>query len=244
MLSTAGDNIMPEPTLWRYMSFTKFLWLIQNKKLWFARADTLNDLWEMALAGEQLEHVILRRPIPSLDSVEPEEPILDRAKRINKYWRETTYISCWSSADHESYALWRIFCGSTDGIAISTPTRRLHEALGKVTLHVVKYNEPGAERRTPTAIELATRKRLMFEYEREVRAIATVDTPDPRLCKGEFGFTYDIEPGDLIKSIAVHPEADATLMDAVIRAVDDYVPKLKDKVTWSAMREPPPLLKK
>lgn len=49
--------------LWRYMSFPKFLWLIQNRKLWLSRADKLNDPWELALAGDQLEHVILRRPI-------------------------------------------------------------------------------------------------------------------------------------------------------------------------------------
>jgi hypothetical protein len=33
-------------------------------------------------------------------------------------------------------------------------------------------------------------------------------------------------------------------MDIVVRAVADYAPKLKNKVAWSAMREPPPLLKK
>jgi hypothetical protein len=231
-------------TLWRYMSFAKFLWLIQYRKLWLARADTLNDLWELALAGDQLEYVISRRPLRHLHSTEPEEPIIERAIRINKLWRETTFISCWSSADHESYALWKLFCGSSDGIAVSVPRRRLQGAFGKVKLYVVTYDNPGSQMRTPNAIDLATKKRLMFEYEREVRAIATTDTSDPKLTKGEFGFTYDVDPEDLIASIAVHPEADGTLMEAVIRAVDDYAPKLKDKVTWSAMREPPPLLKK
>jgi hypothetical protein len=245
------ENLDDEPkrpthltrTLWRYMSFAKFLWLIQNKKLWLARADTLNDPWELALAGDQLDYVILRRPITPLGPKTPEEPIRERAIRINKEWRETTFISCWSSADHESYALWKLFCGSNDGVAIAVATRSLGLALGNVKLYVVTYDKPGTTLRTPSALDLATKKRLMFEYEREVRAIATVDTPNPKLGKGEFGFTYDIEPEELIFSIAVHPEADSTLMDAVMRAVDDYVPKLRDKVTWSAMREPPPLLR-
>jgi hypothetical protein len=51
-------------------------------------------------------------------------------------------------------------------------------ALGNVKLYVVEYCEPGSEIRTPTALELARKKRLMFEYEREVRAIATIDTSD------------------------------------------------------------------
>jgi hypothetical protein len=231
-------------TLWRYMSFAKFLWLLQNKKLWLARADTLNDPWELALAGDQLQHVILRQPIRHLGSSEPEENIIDRAVRINKLWRESTFISCWSSAEHESYALWKLFCGSTDGVAICVPLRSLQLALGNVKLYVVTYDNPGTELRTPNALSLATKKRLMFDYEREVRAIATTETSDPKLMKGEFGFTYDIEPEALIKSIAIHPEADSTLMEAVARAVDDYAPKLRGKVTWSAMREPPPLLKK
>jgi hypothetical protein len=66
-------------TLWRYMGLARFLWLLQNKKLWLARADTLNDPWALALAAEQLEHVILRRPIKPLESIEPEEPIEERA---------------------------------------------------------------------------------------------------------------------------------------------------------------------
>ncbi len=176
-------------TLWRYMSFAKFLWLLQNKRLWLARADTLNDPWELALAGDQLDHVILRRPIRPLHSTEPEEPIMDRAVRINKLWRETTFINCWSSAEHESYALWKLFCGSSDGVAICVPTRSLKQAFGNVKLYAVTYDKPGTELRTPTAMDLATKKRLMFNYEREVRAIATIDTSDPNLGKGEFGLT-------------------------------------------------------
>jgi hypothetical protein len=231
-------------TLWRYMSFTRFLWMLQRKKLWLARADTLNDPWELALAGDQLEHVILRRPIRPLDSKEPEEPIRERARRINKLWRETTYISCWSSADHESYALWRVFCSSNEGVAVSTSTRSLMKAVGNVKLYVVTYCEPGIEIKTPTALQLATKKRVMFDYEREVRAVATTETQDPKLTKGEFGFEYIIDPEALINSIAVHPEAEPALFDTILRAVDDYAPKLRNSVSWSTMREPPPLLKK
>ncbi len=66
-------------------------------------------------------------------------------------------------------------------------------------LYVVAYDEPGTEIKTPTPEGLATRKRLMFEYEREVRAIAFPDTSDPKLNKGEFGFTYDIDPEQLVE---------------------------------------------
>jgi hypothetical protein len=228
--------------LWRYMSLSKFLWLIQNKKLWFSRADKLNDPWELALAGDQLDHVILRRPIQPMAGSVPEEPVLERARRINRQWRETTFISCWSSSDHESYALWKIFCGSSDGVAIRCPTYNLTRLVPGLHWYAVTYDEPGTEIVTPTPTALATRKRLMFKYEQEVRAIITDNRMEHSITRYEFGCTCDFDPERLISSVAVHPEADSTLMDAVVRAVGDYAQKLSGKVAWSAMRESPPLL--
>jgi len=49
--------------VWRYMSFSKFVWTIQNKCLWLSRADLLGDPWEISLSGEQLQLVINRHPI-------------------------------------------------------------------------------------------------------------------------------------------------------------------------------------
>src|ERR1700738_1137172 len=91
---------------------------------------------------------------------------------------------------------YRSFGGEVE--ASSTPTicrlpdSRRHQLwaiapLENIKLYVVTYDQPGTTLRTPTALDLATKKRLMFEYEREVRAIATVDTPNPKLGKGEFG---------------------------------------------------------
>ena len=35
--------------LWRYMSFSRFMWLLQRRSLWIGRSDTLNDPWELAI---------------------------------------------------------------------------------------------------------------------------------------------------------------------------------------------------
>ena len=39
----------PGQKLWRYMSFSRFMWLLQRKLLWIGRSDTLNDPWELAI---------------------------------------------------------------------------------------------------------------------------------------------------------------------------------------------------
>jgi len=47
----------------RYMSFSRFVWLLQFKQLWMARVDLLGDPWEMVLAGGQLAHVLTMLPL-------------------------------------------------------------------------------------------------------------------------------------------------------------------------------------
>jgi hypothetical protein len=79
--------------VWRYMSFAKFVWSIQNKSLWLSRADLLGDPWEISLSGEQLQLVIDRHPITPIDEA-PRETAKERAKRIIDLWRNNTFINC------------------------------------------------------------------------------------------------------------------------------------------------------
>ena len=82
--------------VWRYMSFAKFVWTIQNKCLWLSRADLLGDPWEISLSGEQLQLVIDRQPITPVGEA-PKETAEERAERIINLWRSNTFISCWNS---------------------------------------------------------------------------------------------------------------------------------------------------
>src|SRR5882724_2453257 len=111
--------------VWRYFSFARFSWLLQRKQLWLSRADLLGDPWEIALAGKQLEHVVRYHPIsPITEPVRP-EGAMDRSRRVIKLWRQNTFVSCWCCLDHESHALWRIYCASAEGVAIQTTLAKL-----------------------------------------------------------------------------------------------------------------------
>jgi hypothetical protein len=221
------------------MGFSRFVWLLQNKQLWLSRADMLNDPWEMALAGEQLAHVIARHPplmIP-LPAKLPESAI-DRSKRIAKLWRQTTFISCWSASDHESHALWRIYCGPTEGVAIQTTFGRLRKSVDGLPLYPVTYETPGSRRRTPTPIDLFTKKRPMYEYEHEVRIVFA---GEGEIENDVIGHRIKWDPEKSVELIRVHPEADHSFMQTVAAAVEHYAPALKHHVAWSAMKERPPL---
>src|SRR5580658_10265948 len=109
---TASDSMSNDAEkVWRYMSFSRFVWLLQKKRLWLSRADRLGDPWEISLAGDQLQHVIGRDPISPIGEPKAESAVL-RSARIIKQWRQEIFVNCWNSSDYESHALWRIYCGS------------------------------------------------------------------------------------------------------------------------------------
>jgi hypothetical protein len=130
-------------TVWRYMSFSKFVWTIQNRCLWLSRADLLGDPWEISLSGEQLRLVINRHPISPIG--EPRrESAAERAERIVNFWRNKTFINCWNMSEHESNALWQIYCKNTDGVVLQTSFEKLDSIKGKYSLHQVTYPIPGS----------------------------------------------------------------------------------------------------
>jgi hypothetical protein len=241
---TADKPMSDDAKVWRYMSFSRFIWLLQKKQLWLSRADRLGDPWEISLANNQLEHVISRHPItPITEGIRPRENAMQRSVRINKLWRQRTFVSCWNASDHESHALWRIYCGSSDGVALQTTFDRLRESVGGLPVYRVAYEIPGMRKQTPTLVDLVTKKRPMFAYEQEVRVVRDATT-EPIHEQEVLGHTLEWNPDLILQSVLIHPEADFSFMETVTAAVAHYAPALKDSVVWSAMREPPPLLKR
>jgi hypothetical protein len=134
-------NMDDAQIIWRYLPFSRFVWFLQKKSLWLGRVDTFPDPWEVSLTQNQIEFLEARHPISTLGSPSIETSF-DRAKRINAQWRVDTYVNCWSASDHESHALWRIFCGPSEGVAIQTTLGKLRRTLDNIPVHPVVYDEP------------------------------------------------------------------------------------------------------
>jgi hypothetical protein len=223
--------------LWRYMSFARFVWLLQMKQLWLSRADLLGDPWEITLAGEQLAHVISRHPPPNILSRKVHESAVQRSERIIKFWRRTTFVNCWSASSHESHALWRIYCPSNEGVAIQTTLTTLKDSVEPYSLVRVTYELPGQNKVTPTRSDLVSKKRPMFAYEQEVRVVRFDDAePTPEI----FGQRLDWSPESNVESIRIHPEADNSFMETVTTEVERHAPALKNCIAWSDMNAAPP----
>uniref|UniRef100_Q07I65 DUF2971 domain-containing protein n=1 Tax=Rhodopseudomonas palustris (strain BisA53) TaxID=316055 RepID=Q07I65_RHOP5 len=226
--------------VWRYMTFSRFIWLLQKKALWLSRVDRLDDAWEMALAGAQLNHTISTAPISPIDEMQTEKP-MERARKIVALWRNTTFVNCWSGFGPESHALWRVFCGPTEGVAIRTTLMALKQSVPQLNVVRVEYREPGVYRVTPTREELVSVKRKSFEYEQEIRIVGTNETFDPSIIKAEMGLQVPFDFEKTVHGIVVHPAADQSFFDTVVGAVDRWAPTLTNRVAWSHMREKPPL---
>ncbi|MGA8139733.1 MAG: hypothetical protein WB948_03535 [Desulfobaccales bacterium] len=228
--------------VWRYMTFSRFVWLLQKKQLWLSRADLLGDPWEISLAGNQLEHVIARHPIIPLPYPEKmPETAMQRAKRIIKIWRRQTFVCCWSAGEHESHALWRIYCGNVEGVVVQTTMVKLIESVGGLPVYRVSYEKPGGRKQTPTLSDLVTKKRPAFAYEREVRVVLSTDQKDGAGSEQEIlGHGLDWDPEKNLEQIRIHPEADTCFMETVAVLVELYAPALKDRVAWSEINARPP----
>ena len=232
--------------IWRYMSFGRFVWMLHSKQLWLPRIDMLGDSWELSLSGEQLAHVVSRYPLTPIDEPRtgPRETAIERSRRIIHAWRRCTFVSCWTAAEHESHALWRIHCrSSSEGVAVQTTLSRLRDSVEPLPIHRVMYREAGSLRQTPGLIQLATEKRPMFAYEKEIRIVyRTRESLDDRddESRQKPGVGIDWSPEDVLKGVFVHPDADASFMEAVAGVVGRYAPTLESKVAWSAMQARPP----
>ena len=161
----------------------------------------------------------------------------ERAERIINLWRNRTFVSCWNKSEHESNALWKIYCKDKDGVVIQTTYEKLKAISGAYSLYPVTYQTPGINEKTPTHFDLVTKKRPMFTYEEEVRIVHFDENNEESDRKG-IALEFDFE--NLIESVVVHPEANQSVFDSVQKLVNSYVPKFRGKVEWSGMKLSPP----
>lgn len=232
-------TLPPTIRVWRYMSFAKLVWMLQQKQLWLSSAEQLEDKWEIMPHGPQLNTIINDRP-PSVSAAEA----MDKAAQDVAEFRKQTFINCWTACEHESHALWRIYCPSAEGVAIQTTLKRLRESVGLPILEV-SYGPPEADSIATTAETLAAQKRPMFAYEQEIRIVLVKDLDDPdhpeRRTIGA-GLAWD--PELHLENIWVHPEAPFWYMETVTETVRRLAPRLAHEgtplVPWSSMNSSPP----
>jgi hypothetical protein len=202
------------------MDFAKFLSMLKQKGLYFAKADRLEDPFEgaMGLARregawdnyylEYFRHMVAT-PLPGSAVLSPED-IERNAQRLLAELKagnlrdRSSLVSCWHANTVESEALWRLYCPPhAAGVAIRTTAGALWAAtseepsvlIGRV--HYVDFRTHYADLQ-----ERIFCKRLPLAHENEVRAVIR-DNLDSSIS----GRLVSCELASLIECVIVSPFA-------------------------------------
>lgn len=226
--------------LWRYMSFEKFVNLLETKGLFFTRADKFDDPFEGFTPPSVTEHY--KRTIGDIAIL----------KKFQENWHKYTLCSCWHHAVEESMAMWEKYHMHNSGIAIKTTFGDFKNCfveyddvfLGKVEyINPYEYPVPQNINEMSMLYTWYFHKRKPFEYEREFRAIVAryprpfMDYIDkhgnlinaditfeknrfPDTCK--IGIPFKVEVNTLIGEVITSPYVDDWITETVRSVVYQY----------------------
>src|SRR5215203_3143565 len=148
----------PSVKVWRYLDLPRFIWMLSTGALAFARVDTLEDPFEGSIPSAVYDRWI--------------DQHADLVETAQKGLRKQAFVSCWHANNTESEAMWRLYCGSREGIALQTTYEKLDASLpAGVFLGQVTYLDYECDMQPPRdRLGLLMRKRQAFEHEHEIRA--------------------------------------------------------------------------
>ena len=223
--------------VWRYMSFGRFVWMLNQKALWMCRADQLGDVWEGMFSEEELQ-AMADRSVSQYARDRGEqlaERIANLKDAVQKH-RTRFFVNCWTASNRESHAMWSIYCRSQEGVAIQTTLSKLRRSVSELPVLPVKYINfvPGDEDATP--LELVVRKRKPFSYEKEWRIVWK--PPSQSAQPAGLALPWDAE--EWLDRVLIHPGADYAFLQAVNAVVGKMAPTLRGRVTPSGMTALPP----
>lgn len=257
---------MPDETvLWRYTDLAKFIWTIANQKLYLTRADCLGDAFEgsvpqayhqaqmdgLARAAFDSPEGWIHLPKPRVLFAEFREALeKEIAPHISAHriaYLRSSHVSCWRHG-HESEAMWRLYCGPRDGIAMITTWAKLKASLSdrSTRLGRVRYIDYAADTLpTQNALEPIMHKRIAFEHEQEVRVVrwlkreTRIVIPPEREPSQPEGIMMDWDAASTLERVLVSPYASDWYCTVVQDVVSKYSPPLAGCVAQSELRADP-----
>jgi hypothetical protein len=205
------------------MDFTQFVSMLENKGLFFTRADLLEDKFEGTMSRPTLEFV-------KQLSVDPEE--FAKQCKFTKGW---TFVNCWHINDNESAAMWKIYSTSKESICVQTIYGKLRDALAAdVYIGSINYISYDHDKIPPgNAFWPLMHKRRSFEYERELRAVWSkihmIADAGPAVASG---YEYQAAPeeaiwklvdlGTMAETVFVSPTAKPWFLELLRNILDRY----------------------
>jgi hypothetical protein len=220
----------PESKVWRYVDFAKFVSFLQSGRLYFASPEVLKeqDKWEAAYPTRFMTATVnyfLEGLLNSHRVVDPgklSQGVKAIAEAAGQY-PDGTFVNCWHLNEAESDAMWKLYAGHGQSIAIRSTVKRLKESFrdcpDAVFLGTIEYIDYDAEPPVWTnSLKPLVHKRLSFAHERELRAVVVKEAPTE--CRG---ILVNVTIPTLIETVFVSPQSPewfVQLVEAVLKKYD------------------------
>ncbi len=233
------------------MDISKLVDLLSTRTVFFSRADRFNDPWEGTVSQSDFDD--FKQTVADLPD---RETLITNYPRMFQGFRRHTYISCWHENSGESYAMWKLYLKSNEGIAVQTTFGRLKCELNKATsrdifIGKIEYRDPKKESipgGRPYQVGDSyvvggfapfTRKRLGFSHEQEVRALFRDDASNviEDQPEDDHGLRIPVSIEDLVQDVYVAPGTPKWLRDAIQSVLAKF--GVDGIVRQSELDEPP-----
>jgi hypothetical protein len=255
----------PNVRVWRYSALWALLWAIEHRALHLTLLDELrrkHDPFEASVAkatkdddmvvtsgntmytdGSLFGHANPSAPLRSLLEEDPQS----RLGRIRRGLLRVAHASCWRHGE-ESAAMWRLYCGVNDGVAIQSTFTSLRDSIKDPDAFVssVAYLDYETERLAihRASYHPAIHKHRAFAHEQEVRVLRFREEDFNRADKEpSFRMPNNLsiawEPESVIERIVVSPFCPAPYLATVQHAVQALSPALAGRVVASELGAEP-----
>lgn len=228
----ADRRCAPGQKLWRYIDLARFMSMLEERGLYFARIDKLGDPFEGAVGiaarlpvweehtKDYLRQAMLAPPaggrrLSSQELEEHAESLLGEMRQAQAHERQRAFVSCWHANTVESEALWRLYCPPPQaGVLIQTTAEALEASFGpdaSIEIGHVQYLDFKTAFAGPYERIFAKRKSL--SHEAEVRAVferMPMNDPPP-------GFLVPIDLERLVHAIVPSPFAPPWLHELIAK---------------------------
>lgn len=196
------SSVSDEAKLWRYMSFSKFLSLLETSALYFCRIDCFIDNLE-ATQPKGAGHFAAMTENPWQVF---EKLCVDKQLEI---YRNMTFANCWHINEQENPTMWEnyVMKHGNEGIAIQTCFQNLAEcfdtdrALTNLRMKYIDYNAEFLDYSYPNYPVYLSIKDVKYKYENELRVI-TLEKEYPEFDADEMNMNEKIvysQKGEFIK---------------------------------------------
>jgi hypothetical protein len=203
--------------LWRYFKVERFIWTLENSRLYFAASTQFTDRFEGATA-------VLPPDFP----VDPRFQEMESVEGAFFALRKLMKINCWHRAAYESDAMWKLYAEQSKGVAICTTAERMRAGIRPFRLQpaygveelwagAVTYHNLLEVRLRPLGKTIYFSKHKAFSWENEFRLLISLEMASesgPEVPEGGIEVSVDLDA--LVEHIMLGPELSAMERDRII----------------------------